>query len=599
MKKTWFFGIAFTLGISTIPCVTFAQYAPTTYGGGALAPSGYPVSESLAQPQPYMIPQVGGYAQPAPYQSAPYQPAPQFVQQPQPAQAQYPQGQFTLAQQTLPQNGQYTQFANGGAYAQPGVPAQMIAYPQDQIPAPTDNSVLQRPEEVWPDQVGQQPLQQPGLPQPIPLQADGAPPIPGAPINGSTYGADNGYAQALAPTATGGPYSTEFNGAACGGAVAGAPVDGPFTTFNNFAGKSAAWFNTHYGAPGRAWFVGGGAMLMRRVDDNNLALLYDGTMPTDNVLGTRDARQHHLDGFEVFTGRYFNCGRNALMLSYWGLFPGDESATVVGGSYMPFQQFNGVQIQGQDVYDWYDRPYAERVVRSSQYHNVEANLLGFAVGGAARTWSPAGCGCGYGAYNGPCCLAPNVCGSRCNWTWLAGVRWFRFTDSLQWAASDTDADFNGSADDLYWDNEVRNDLVGFQLGGIGNYCLGSRVNLYALSKAGIYNNHSQLYSRIGTNGGAPETATIVSGNAYNGSDYLINANQNNAAFLGEIGTGVGVRISRGWSANVGYRVIGASGIATAVNTMPGAMLHLGNVAEYNNTSSLLLHGVTVGGTYNF
>jgi hypothetical protein len=152
---------------------------------------------------------------------------------------------------------------------------------------------------------------------------------------------------------------------------------------------------------------------------------------------------------------------------------------------------------------------------------------------------------------------------------------------------------------VYYDNNTTNNLVGFQLGGVGNYCVGRRLNLYALSKAGIYNNHSQLYSRIGTNGGMPESATITAGNAYNGNDYLVNATQNNAAFLGEIGTGLGWRISRGWSANVGYRVIGVSGIATAVNTLPDNPRHLGNVAEFNNTSSLLLHGVTVGGMYNF
>ncbi len=35
-----------------------------------------------------------------------------------------------------------------------------------------------------------------------------------------------------------------------------------------------------------------------------------------------------MPGFEVFLGRYFNCGRNAITASYWGLFPEDEMATV-------------------------------------------------------------------------------------------------------------------------------------------------------------------------------------------------------------------------------------------------------------------------------
>lgn len=579
MKKTWLFGMAFTLGVATIPGVASAQYAPTyapsSYGSGALAPSGYPVGnvhsqaqpQAQLQPQDSLIPQVSIYAQPAPYQ-----PTPQFVQQP----------QFAPDPYALPQNGQYAPQPQTG-YAQSSVPVQMIAYPQDTGSVLNNNSA-QQPEEVWPQvEANQLPPQQQGIPQPMPLQTHGG--AYAAPHHGPGYGAQQGYAQGLAPAATGGLYAPDCNSGACGGAVV--------------ASQDGSWLSNHVGAPGRAWFVGSGALLMRRVDDNNYALTLDSNMPTYNVLSTRDARQHYLNGFEVFAGRYFNCGRNAVMVNYWGLFPSDESVTIVGGGYSPRHPFNGIDLTSRNAYDWFDGAYAHRLTRSSEYHNVEANLLGFAVGGAARTWSSDGCGCGYGAFNGPCCLAPNVCGSRCNVTWLAGVRWFRFNDNLQWAASDMDRNFNGGYDDLYYDNNVTNDLVGFQVGGVGNYCLGKRVNLYALSKAGIYNNHSEVYSRIGVNGGSAETATIMSANAYNGREYLVNASQNNAAFLGEIGTGMGVRISRGWSANIGYRVIGASGVATAVNTIPAEMLHLGNVAQYNNTSSLLLHGLTIGGTYNF
>ncbi|MFO1064382.1 MAG: hypothetical protein U0892_11010 [Pirellulales bacterium] len=42
-----------------------------------------------------------------------------------------------------------------------------------------------------------------------------------------------------------------------------------------------------------------------------------------------------------------------------------------------------------------------------------------------------------------------------------------------------------------------------------------------------------------------------------------------------------------------------SGVATSVNSIPFENLHLGNVGYFNNTSSLVLHGVNVGMTYNF
>ncbi len=404
------------------------------------------------------------------------------------------------------------------------------------------------------------------------------------------------------------------------------------------------------GLPGKAFFAGGSALLMTRVDDHNVALTYNTAMPSENILGTRDARQYDLNGFEVFGGRYFNCGKNAILFNYWGLYPEDRSTQITSAgapsSYRSRYPFTGIEMPTQTVYDWYDGARSHRITRGSQYHNFEANLLGFAAGGAARTWTAVaprrgafgtggyavggyGCGgydscgstcgtdacggyadcgsCGDGAdcgscgsgcasFTGPCGLTPNVCGSRLNWTWLGGFRYFRFTDDLQYAASDVDAVYGG-VDDLYYDINVRNSLAGFQLGGAGTYCLGRRFNVYALTKGGVYNNYSEFHTRIYRSGGP--SATINSANVYNGNFYMVDSSKNQLAFLGEFGTGVGARISRGWSANVGYRVIGAAGVATAVNNIPFDMTHLGNVADYNNTSSLVLHGWTLGGMYNF
>ncbi|MGN6136462.1 MAG: BBP7 family outer membrane beta-barrel protein [Aureliella sp.] len=583
MKKTWLFGIAFALGLSNLPCPTQAQYAPQPTGSDSLAPSGYAIDSGLSQT---VAATTAAYGQ-----------QPQFIAPP----------SAPRAYQSSPSEyGPAASYGAAGEYGPASVPAginisaQRVAYPQEAVPAPAFEAE-QVPQQGWVGPRNGQYQAVPPVPQPVPLNAVPSQAYPG---NGYAAGSnvDPAYANALAPAAM----NPESIGSACSSGACGDSglVSGGLTS-GLWGGRAPAWLSSRAAVPGKAWFVGSSALLFRRVDDRPLALTYDTAMPTDNPLTTRDARQTQLNGFEVFTGRYFNCGRNALMLNYWGLFPGTQTATITntgGGMYRSRHQFNGIEMPSDTVYNWYDGATSHRVMRSSQYHNVEGNLLGFAVGGAARTWGASDCGCcgsGCAAYTGPCGLTPNVCGGRLNLTWLAGVRWFRFTDKLQYAASENDSTYDGSADDLYYDNNVRNDLVGFQLGGVGSYCLGKRFNLYALSKAGIYNNHSQLYTRIGTNGAMPETATINSGNIYNGQGYLVNASQNNAAFLGEIGTGIGARISKGWSANVGYRVIGVSGVATSVNTVPIEMLHLGNVANYNTTSSLILHGVTIGGMYNF
>ncbi len=671
MKKTWLFKIALALGVSHIPGAVYAQYGAVPFGNGALAPSGYAVPENMAAQRPVVQPvampvyanQMNGVAQ-----------LPQYVQQ--------PGGQVTYAQQAFTQQPYVQaqpQYIQAGTF-QNGVPAQTVAYPQETIPAPGFNA-QQAPEAGWvgPNNGQYQAVPQNTLPQqsnamgqapssilspspsPVPMSAPMSGPMVGS-VQNVGPGCNGGYSMPayggmLAPTAT-----APYMGGSCGSGGCGAPVYGGNTCGPIYAGPifqgagfggGGGWFSNRGSIPGRAFFAGGGALLMRRVDDHNVPLTYNTNMPTESTLGTRDARQDHLNGFEVFGGRYFNCGRNAIMLSYWGLFPEDRTAQVdaaaAPSAYRSRYHFNGIQMPTQSAYDWYDGAISHRIVRSSEYHNFEGNLLGFAVGGAARTWGyggggggcgigrgfgafgagsgyascgsggcgTGGCGTGYSdcgscysdcgscgsgaaAFTGPCGLTPAMCGSRFNWTWLAGLRWFRFTDNLQYSASETDYAYNGGVDDLYYDNNVRNDLVGFQLGGVGTYCLGSRFNVYGLSKAGIYNNHSTLYTRIGRNGGGP-TATIdwAPANAFQGDAYMVDASQNNAAFLGELGTGVGVRVSRGWSANVGYRVIGVSGVATAVNTIPIEMVHLGNVADYNTTSSLLLHGISIGGMYNF
>lgn len=650
VKKTWNFGMALAFGISCLPSIASAQY-PAPYSNGALAPSGYAINPSYGNPSYAGNPNFAG--QPANYSNIPMVP---------------PAGMTQMPQMQPMQMQQYQQM-NGPS-------THMVSYPQESILAPTPNAAPS------PSVNAQQPVERgwvgpnngayhaAPVPDAGPMQSTvQSAPMQGAPTpvyadqgyggggcaggcNGG-YNAAPGYGAMLAPAAS----APIYGGGGCGPVYAQPIYGGP----GPLAGVGGLMRG--YGAvPGRAFFAGGGALLMRRIDDRNVALSYNTAMPSENILGTADARQYHLNGFEVFGGRYFNGGKNALLVNYWALYPEDRTTQVQGNAaptgYRSFHPFTGIEMPGpQPVYDWYDGALSHRVTRTSDYNNVEANLLGFAVGGAARTWGIAaprrgafgvggyggglaggygggyGCGGGYdscggggcstgscgssysdcgscgsgsdcgscgagcAAFTGPCGLTPNMCGSRLNWTWLAGFRYFRFKDTLQYAASQNDAVYNG-ADDVYYDVNVRNELYGFQLGGAGTYCLGQRFNVYALTKGGVYNNHSQFDTAIYRGAGGPY-ATVNSANAFNGDDYMVSASKNQAAFLGEFGTGVGARISRGWSANVGYRVIGAAGVATAVNNIPFEMTHLGNVADYNNTSSLFLHGWTIGGMYNF
>jgi hypothetical protein len=311
----------------------------------------------------------------------------------------------------------------------------------------------------------------------------------------------------------------------------------------------------------------------------------------------------------------------------------------------------GITMPGNDAYFWYNNAQAHRITRGSEFQSVEVNFFSFALGGAARQGS-VGCGTGCGAgcggwangrfgrsgYSGagrhgghghgfggcqtcgtgacgtggcnecaqPSCAMPcsgptwgcgPIVGSMCSplrFAWFGGVRWFQFNDNLEYATSQDDA-IIGNGSDFYYRNNVVNDLVGFQLGGLANYCCGSRFSLYAGSKFGVFNNRTQFDTFAGNSTAA---ATVQSG-SYAGQAYNLMATENNVAFLGEGEVGSRVRIAGGWSATCGYRLVGVSGVATAPGQIPYDFSRIDDARDIRTNDSLLLHGITIGLLYNW
>ncbi len=185
-------------------------------------------------------------------------------------------------------------------------------------------------------------------------------------------------------------------------------------------------------------------------------------------------------------------------------------------------------------------------------------------------------------------------------TWLAGVRYFRFEDNLTYAASLNDAVINRSIDDLYYDVNTTNDLVGFQIGSRLDYCLGCRFNLYGNAKVGIYGNHSTLYTRVATEfQSAYLNDTRTPANPFQGQAYSFNESKNTLAFLSELGTGVGICLTPKWSATVGYRAVIASGVASSPDNVLNQFANYSDVRDYDTYGTLILHGLNIGASYNF
>ncbi|MEM9659243.1 MAG: BBP7 family outer membrane beta-barrel protein, partial [Planctomycetota bacterium] len=174
---------------------------------------------------------------------------------------------------------------------------------------------------------------------------------------------------------------------------------------------------------------------------------------------------------------------------------------------------------------------------------------------------------------------------------LAGFRYFRLSDDLQFASDTVDTVFTGAVDELYYNIDVDNNLYGLQFGGIGERQLGaSRWSANFGAKAGIFANQAEADSFIG---GAAGAATINNGpNA--GRAWDISANKDAVSFLGELQAGVGYRIFGNWRLLAEYRIVGLSGVALPSNQIYQDLRGLQDVQLLAANGSLILHGAFFG-----
>lgn len=589
VKKTWFHGLAITLGIVSIPSVATAQYSiSNTNGsnGNGLSGSAY-----AAQPRNNVV-GLQNYLNPVPTQT------------------------------------RLTGYAQNGAVGS-GIPQNGHIHIPAQTPA-VDSQVLNSQYQSVPQgYAAPEGLQYEQAPQTIPPATA---PGYGNPYAGSVtpYGAPATPA-APTPSPMGSvPMSTmpSTGAAPCATGNCGGSAVGYYDDYQGSCGVPSVACGPSITSPNR-WIFGANALLFDRFDDQYVRLTSDSNMPTNSYLSTRDAQMSTSGGFQVSAGRYFCDGRYAVIGSYWGIFSNPNTVTLTapaGGNLrtnLPFTLRGpgagsvpyGITMPAQNVYDWYDGAWAHRLVRDQEFHNVEVNFFSFALGGGARQPYAQPCGdvcgspcgtsaCGVSSCGSPCTGGPTgPCapwyGAQCSKLRLnlfGGIRWFRFKDSLEYATSETDAVFGNNADDFYYRNGVTNDLVGFQLGSQATWCTGTRLNLFAGTSFGIFGNHMTANTFAGTNTAA---ATIVSTNAFNGNAYDYSSSLTDVSFLGEGNVGCGIRICRGWTGNIGYRVVGVSGVATAVGQIPRDFSLANDATKINNYNSLILHGLTLGANYNF
>jgi hypothetical protein len=249
---------------------------------------------------------------------------------------------------------------------------------------------------------------------------------------------------------------------------------------------------------------------------------------------------------------------------------------------------------------------AVRVQRNLQFQGIEANLFSFGLMGAQRV-AYAGCGndsvlsrfglgglglgrgTGFGGAAGPLAQCNR---NRVRVMTSHGFRWFQIEDDME-LAYNVDGAPGYTLNDIYDGVEVENNLFGYQFGGRLSYCLGRRLDLNIGGKFGLYGNRAEMRHRLGS----------VNQVAYRESmpNDLIETESSDTVLstLGELDLGLGYRISNAWTVRGGYRVLGVTGVATAVDAFPANYSSIASAAQVHADNSYLLHGSYVGLEFNW
>jgi energy-converting hydrogenase Eha subunit A len=190
-----------------------------------------------------------------------------------------------------------------------------------------------------------------------------------------------------------------------------------------------------------------------------------------------------------------------------------------------------------------------------------------------------------------------ACNSPWEIGWSLGVRYFRFQESLSVSAITPTTIISGGAD-AYFNDTVSNNLVGPQIGFDLAYNIGCNARLFISPKFGVYGNcvdsNFNAAGRQGTGAYVNGTNTIT---GY--PNFPAHGTNTGVAFLTQIDLGMDWQFTRNWSAKVGYRVVAITGMGLADDEYPQYLCDTPEMQNPQHESSLVLHGVFAGLTYNF
>ncbi len=323
------------------------------------------------------------------------------------------------------------------------------------------------------------------------------------------------------------------------------------------------------------WYVRGLGLVMGRDLGNRVWFTYETGNNPNQLMNSQDTGEEWQGGGEIRFGRYFCCGQWAVEAAYWSIANFDTFAnqTHASGVSTPLDFMDVVYQNGAlpgDPVDLFDGAEEHRLWRENEIHNIEVNLIRLPFGQS---------------YDGP---------FHCDW--FVGVRFFRFTENLTFGSLRQGATGWGvdPADEGYLADRVENNLVGSQVGCRLHYRLAPRWVLTVSPAVGIYGNYIEhRFEAYRGDGELFDTAPA----SYPG--YPVNSSEGTVSFLSQVDLGVQWLFSERWTAEIGYRVIAATGMALADHQFPPFVVDTPELADIDHNGHLLLHGAYAGITAQF
>jgi hypothetical protein len=329
------------------------------------------------------------------------------------------------------------------------------------------------------------------------------------------------------------------------------------------------------------WFGSLAGLVMTRDNPNKYWTSFNVNNAYQQTLNTQQAEANWAGGGEVMFGRWFGCSCNPMygpacgvQFVYWGVSPmtGSASITSPTNSWNTPIDLGFVQIGPNPATDYFDNAHIHRVSRNNWFHNFEINAL------RRVAYGPGGL----------------------MFTGVAGARYFRFRDSLSFASVMGGHNFgdDGGADEAYYDTSVTNNLMGFQLGGRVDYFVLPRVRLFAQPMFGIFGNHATINANLYSGDGQAGLVQNIFDPTVT-SPFQVAASKNRVALMGQIDLGTNLQITPRFSAFAAYRVMAVSRVALADNQIPPFLVDQAAIRDVQVNGNLVLHGVIMGGMFNY